>query len=286
MRAFELQRANTGMWAPGMNLGMGGAANAMNFAAPTTSVPGFNGQVQGLLSPYTQNVIDASNTDIERQRTLRQQQNGADAARLGVFGGDRAAVAETETNRNFDDIRASNTANLLNTGFNNATNTAMGINSQNINSILQGAGINLSGSNTLANMAGQSAQYGANDVAGLLNTGGVQQGNAQQQNTFDYNEFLRQLQQRYQQQGAVNSTLSSVPHDTTNTQTSQIYSNPLAGIAGLGLGIASGNPMAMMSGVNGLLGGGSQSSGPMFGMTQRNASTWTPAPQTNWWGNA
>lgn len=264
---------------------MGGAANAMNFAAPTTSIPGFNGQVQGLLSPYTQNVIDASNTELDRQKTMEQQQNDATSSRLGVFGGDRAAVASGETNRNYDQLKASNTANLLNTGFNNATNTAMGINSQNINSILQGAGINLSGSNSLANMAGQTQQYGANDVAGLLNTGGVQQGNAQQQNTFDYNEFLRQIQQRYQQQGAVNSTLSSVPHDSTQTQQSQIYSNPLAGIAGLALGAATGNPMAMMSGVNGLLGGGSQSSGPLFGATQRNASTWTPAPQQGWFGS-
>lgn len=265
-------------------MGMGGAANAMNFAAPTTSIPGFNGQVQGLLNPYTQNVIDASNNDIERQRTLRQQQNDADSSRLGVFGGDRAAVVGAETNRNFDDIRASTTANLLNTGFNNATSTAMGINSQNNNSILQGAGINLSGSNSLANMAGQTSQLGQNDVAGLLNTGGVQYGQDQAGKTFDYNEFLRQLQQRYQQQGAVNSTLSSVPHDTTGTQTSQIYSNPLAGIAGIGLGIASGNPMAMMSSVNGLLGGGAQQNGPMFGVTQQSPKSWIPAPQTNWMG--
>ena len=46
------------------------------------------------MSPYTQNVIDAGQADIERQRQLASNQLGAQAQSAGAFGGSRQAVQE------------------------------------------------------------------------------------------------------------------------------------------------------------------------------------------------
>ena len=46
------------------------------------------------MSPYTQNVIEAGQADIERQRQLASNQLGAQAQSAGAFGGSRQAVQE------------------------------------------------------------------------------------------------------------------------------------------------------------------------------------------------
>ena len=46
------------------------------------------------MSPYTQNVIEAGQADIERQRQLASNQLGAQAQAAGAFGGSRQAVQE------------------------------------------------------------------------------------------------------------------------------------------------------------------------------------------------
>ena len=46
------------------------------------------------MSPYTQNVIDQGQADIERQRQLASNQLGAQAQAAGAFGGSRQAVQE------------------------------------------------------------------------------------------------------------------------------------------------------------------------------------------------
>lgn len=46
------------------------------------------------MNPYTQSVIEAGQSDIERQRQLASRQMGARAAAAGAFGGSRQAVQE------------------------------------------------------------------------------------------------------------------------------------------------------------------------------------------------
>jgi len=46
------------------------------------------------MNPYTQNVIEAGQADIERQRQLASNQLGAQAQSAGAFGGSRQAVQE------------------------------------------------------------------------------------------------------------------------------------------------------------------------------------------------
>lgn len=49
-------------------------------------------------NPYTQQVVDAGLSDLERQRQLTQVTNGDKAASMGAFGGSRQAIQEGVTN--------------------------------------------------------------------------------------------------------------------------------------------------------------------------------------------
>ncbi len=70
--------------------------------------------IQQYMSPYTQNVIEAGLSDIDRAAALRQQDSGAQAIRARAFGGSRQAVqegiaageAERERNRFIAEQRA------------------------------------------------------------------------------------------------------------------------------------------------------------------------------------
>jgi hypothetical protein len=70
--------------------------------------------IQQYMSPYTQNVIEAGLSDIDRAAALRQQDIGAQAIRARAFGGSRQAVqegiaageAERERNRFIAEQRA------------------------------------------------------------------------------------------------------------------------------------------------------------------------------------
>lgn len=61
-----------------------------SFAAPQLS----STNLDAYMNPYTQNVIDQGQMDIERQRQMASNTLGAEATRRGAFGGSRQGVAE------------------------------------------------------------------------------------------------------------------------------------------------------------------------------------------------
>lgn len=238
MRAFDLQRGGVGDWRSIFDPAVGGATRALNFATPMVSALGVASDAEGLMNPYIRSVVDATGAEIDRNRAIELGKVGGMAGR--AFGGDRHAVMEAETNRNFDALKAKTTADLMSSGYSDAVAKALGIATGNQNAAISGAGVNLAGTNALGGFADAVQRLRSGDVSGLLQTGGIQQGADQAQKTFDYQEFLRQVQSPYQKLQAMISAAGSAPHDTTKTTDSEkmTYSNPLGTYLGLGLGIA------------------------------------------------
>lgn len=261
-QAFDLMRSTVGAGQSAAAPAGAGFSNAMNFTAPQLTADGISSTVTGLMNPYQSQVVDAANAEIERQRILKDQQNGAAAAKAGAFGGDRYGVVQGMNDRDFMTTKANTTASLLKGGYDTALSTALSMGQGNQNAALQGAGINLQGAAGLTDFGKAMQAMGINDVNGLLTTGGVQQQTDQAQKTFDYNEFLRQIQQPYQKLQGMNQSVAAAKTDTTTNSQSQkdSYSNPLAGILGAGLGIAGmfgTGGLSGLGGLAGLLGGGS-----------------------------
>ena len=69
------------------------------------------------MSPYQQDVIDATLQDFDRQAAMQRQNIGQRAITAGAFGGGRQGVAEAEYDAASDRNRASVLSGLLQTGF-------------------------------------------------------------------------------------------------------------------------------------------------------------------------
>lgn len=133
--------AGAGMGA--INLGITNAATAGGYnpsqvsmpgRAPQVSAPGaYNplqvgsgmwdtGAAQQYMNPYTQQVINAANTNIDRSLAQTQNATNAEATTAGAYGGTRQAVANAENARNADQLKAQTSAGLLSDAYTNAQN--------------------------------------------------------------------------------------------------------------------------------------------------------------------
>jgi len=77
------------------------------------------------MNPYTQNVIDRTQQDIERQRQMAANQLGAQASAAGAFGGSRQGVAEGVLAGEYGRMGADIAAQQRQSGYSQAMQSAM-----------------------------------------------------------------------------------------------------------------------------------------------------------------
>ena len=179
------------------------------------------GGINTYMNPYTQQVIDTSMADLERQRQMQQNQLGAQASAAGAFGGSRQGIAEAETNRAFAQQGGQLAAQLRQQGF----NTALGASQQDVANQMQ-AGIANQNAGARATefgqnlgFQGQQANQNAGLQAGIANQGAglqaanlglnaaSQLGNLSQQG-FNMGQAINQQQQQFgTMQQAINQAL-------------------------------------------------------------------------------
>lgn len=216
----------------------GGAINEAQQMVRDNSgpAPTFAGSdISQYMNPYTSNVIDQSNMDLNRARQLGIQSDAAQAASAGAFGGSRHGVAEAETNRGFADAAARNSAQLRDQGF----NTASGLLTGDLNRQMQGRQLGLQSAGLLTDIAGQGFQ-GADRMLGL---GQAEQTQAQGGLDRKYEDFLRNQGLPLQQIMARLGVLGAYPGNSSQTQPTN--SNWLSGLLGAGAtaaGMAFGGP--------------------------------------------
>jgi hypothetical protein len=208
---------------------------------------------QAFMDPYTDEVINRAQADIQRQGDVAQQQIGAQAASSGAFGGSRQAVAEQELQRNLSDQMARTSAGLRSQGYQQAQNMAQQAfgdqmarqqnAAQLFGQVGQGLGT-LAGGITRTGLSqaalGESAQAAQQrDINALMSLGGLEQ--QQAQNMYDayrQTELERQYEP-FQRLSYMSDIFRGVP--STQTQlTSSTSPSPstFSQIAGIGLGLA------------------------------------------------
>jgi hypothetical protein len=133
-------------------------------------------------NPYTQQVINTSLGDLERQRQMQMNDIGTAATRAGAFGGSRHGVAESLSNEAFARQGASMASGLRQSGFQNAQNMAMQdignrltAQQSNQQAGLAGAQLNLSAANQLGGLGQQSFNYGTTIQNQMAQQGAQQQ---------------------------------------------------------------------------------------------------------------
>lgn len=191
------------------------------------------------LSPYMDsylgNVVDTTNADLARQRTIENLQNDSRATQSGAFGGTGAEVARSLTGDNYARAMATSTANLRSQGHQNAQNMGLGdlarrlsADQANQNAGLQANQTRLSAAGILGQLSDQELNQSVSR-AGLLRTiGDAQQ--AQQQRVFDtgYQDWNTQQERLLALQNLINSSIGLVPqtgttYGTNKSQTTQVH---------------------------------------------------------------
>ena len=218
-----------------------GAAQAQSTAQGALSGPN---AYQQFMSPYQQDVIDASMTEFDKQSQKGMTGIGQMAAQSGNLGGGREGVMRSEYQSDSDMKRAQLQAQLLNQGFNQAqgqANTAFGQQGQ-----LFGNQQNLmAGANTLGadqqRMASLVPNLYGSDISTLQGAGQNQQ--LQEQNILDQQREANRLAayEPYERLGYMGAGMGNVMGGAMGQYQSQVTPNqsPLQqamGIASLGYG--------------------------------------------------
>lgn len=248
LQALGLSQGNAGT-AQGVASGAQPTLNGlMGFSAPQVTAAGLAPQINGLLNPATQSVVDTTNAQLDKNTATSVNAMDNASAANHAFGGDRAAIADAVIRNQGDMTKAATDASLNQGNFNTALSAALSAAQGNQGAAVNSAGINLGAANGVGGAGGlASTLSGLNtaDIGQLLTAGGQQQQTATNQNLFNYQNYLNSYQIPDQQATTLASILGSLPHDTTGNSatTGTAYSNPFMGIAGLGLA-AAGMPAA------------------------------------------
>ena len=192
---------------------------------------------QQFMSPYQQDVIDASMAEFDKQSAKGITGIGQNAAMSGNLGGGREGVMRSEYQSDSDMKRAQLQAQLLNQGFNQAqgqANTAFGQQGQ----LFQGAQNLGADQQRMASLV--PGLYGQ-DIGTLQSAGTGQQ--LQEQNVLDQQREANRLAayEPYERLGYMGAGMGNVMGGAMGQYQSQVTPNqsPLQqamGIASLGLG--------------------------------------------------
>src|SRR5210317_1796806 len=200
------------------------------------------GQVGSLLgadigayqSPYTQQVIEQSMADIQRQADISRRQAQSQAIGAGAFGGSRSALLETESQRPYIEQQARTAAGLRQAGFEQAQIAAESDIARQQQMAMFAPELELRARQQQAGLLGG---VGAEQAARLGQLGqiGLQQQQLQQ-GALDvpYQEFQRALEYAPQQFGLLKQAVFGQPENVTTTdRTSPSFLDRASGAADL-----------------------------------------------------
>tara|TARA_B100000963_G_scaffold352651_1_gene366164 strand:- start:3 stop:1043 length:1041 start_codon:yes stop_codon:yes gene_type:complete len=212
---------------------------------------------QQFMSPFTEDVIAATQADIARQGQMQQNQLAGQAVGSGAFGGSRQGIAQAEIARNVMDQQARTGAQLRSAGFQQAQNLAQQAAQQQLRQAqltgqlgqttgtlgqttgALGAQIGQMGVQT-AGLGQLGQQLGVQDINTLLGIGGLQQQQGQKALDVQRANILAEQALPFQQIGFMSDIFRGVPalqqtfSKTTTPPPST--SSQLLGLAQAGIG--------------------------------------------------
>lgn len=116
-----------------LNRGLGALGSATSFFGPATSfVSSGTGMydpstsIQPYMDPYTDEVIQASMRDIDREADAARARANASAVGAGAFGGSRQGIQQAELERAILESKADTAAKLRSSGFSQALQSSQG----------------------------------------------------------------------------------------------------------------------------------------------------------------
>ena len=181
-QAATLAQAGIGSFQPFLQAAQQGATDFSTGIASAQTLTGTGagtgvGSIQDFMSPFQQQVIDATLADFDQQRAIQEQNIRSRQAGLGQLGAGRAGVELGQFRSDSDRARAALQAGLLQEGFGDAVSRRQQdlLNRQSLaGEQLRGAGFQTGLANLIQGLQGT-------DVSRLGSVGAIQQAQAQAQ---------------------------------------------------------------------------------------------------------
>jgi hypothetical protein len=180
------------------NLGISNVNQGAGFASPfiqqaasyanQAAAPLSQSDIERYLSPYTQNVVNATQAQFSNQNAQQQNQLVGNAAAQNALGGDRVAVAQAQLAGQQNLAQAPVIAGLYGQGYNSAVSTALAQQQAKAQGAYSLGNLGVAGQS--AALQGAGAQIGA---------GNLQQQNQQALDVANYQQFLQRQAFPYQQ---------------------------------------------------------------------------------------
>ena len=187
--------------------------------------------MQAYMSPYMNNALAPQLREAEFRSNMQGQQNQAQAAQQGAFGGSRTAIVEAERQRNLGQLQG----DIYGKGMQSAFDSARQAQQFGADLGLRGYGQGLQAAGQLGQL-GQSQFNQQKDIINAQSAAGVQrQGLQQQRLGQQYQDFLDQRGYNQKQLAFLSDMLRGLPLSQT---TQNMYTNPSLVSQAAGLGMA------------------------------------------------
>ena len=193
---------------PGFNVNQAASTGLQGAMGATQQAIAAPLNVGAYMNPYTQNVIDRTQSDIERQRQMAINNMGAAATRANAFGGSRQGVAEGVTNAEFGRMAGNLIAPTRRDAFNTATSNAMTDRAQRV-----------AAANQLGGLANQAFTTGRTLNQDMMQQGLLQQMLQQQLIDAARGDFAGYSNSPMQSLSAPLAALGAAPTPQSQTQT-------------------------------------------------------------------
>lgn len=187
----------------------------------------FQQDVRGFMSPYQENVVDATMRRLAQSRAERDAETRARLASSRAFGNERRGVYEAQLAAEQDLNTQQTLANLMQQGYGQAAGLAQGLPTQ-----------QLAGAGALAGFGAQALSQEQARQQMLAQAGQAQRQMAQQNLDLAYQDFLAQRGYPLEQLKILQSGISGVPATTSSTSTTTTPGQGFLGTAGDILGVA------------------------------------------------
>lgn len=240
------------------NSGAPGFAQAQDYinksATPITPEAYTPEAIQKYMSPYTQNVVDATQRQFDLTNAGQQSGLRGNAASAGALGGDREAILQAQLAGQQRSAQDPIIAGLYQSGFNQAqgefnTQQGVGLNAAQANNASAANAGYATGANTAA---AQNSALAGNQA--YLNAAGLQQGINQANLNVPYEQYLQQQAYPYQNLDFLSQILggaaqgSGTTTDASKTTPFNIGNFIANGAASLAGGAANGGRIGLAAG--------------------------------------
>lgn len=216
LAAGDMLKDTLGYAQPYYNQAQGAIDTSMQAITPATLAQGLSG-IGAYMNPYTQNVVDSLKAQSDQNLAHSLSQTADQAIAAKAFGGSRHGVQEGVATAQNNLGLSGQIANLLQSGYNQAT-SLLGNDVSTQNAIAQQNRANaLNGANALGSLGTAAQNANTSDVNNLMAYGALGQQTAQNALDKYYNLWQFQSQYPLQAQQVYNQTVSSAPHNTSGT---------------------------------------------------------------------